>query len=69
MLMNEISVDEFGEIREREGESRGRRKEEVRFIISMYRKGYTLEQIAGVAEKSVEEIEAVISHKELMPTV
>ena len=81
MLMNEISVDEFGEIREREGELRGRREgrregrkegrreEEARFIISMYRKGYSLEQIAGVAEKSVEEIQAVIFNKEPALTI
>lgn len=34
------------------------------FIMSMYTKGYTLEQIADVAEKSVEEIKAVIEKRE-----
>ena len=34
------------------------------FIMSMYQKGYTLEQIADVAEKSVEEIKAVIEKRE-----
>ena len=34
------------------------------FIMNMYKKGYTLEQIADVAEKSVEEIEAVIEKRE-----
>ena len=34
------------------------------FIMSMYKKGYTLEQIADVAEKSIEEIKAVIKKRE-----
>lgn len=37
---------------------------EARFILSMYEKGYTLEQIADVAEKSIEEIKAVIEKRE-----
>ena len=32
--------------------------------MNMYRKGYTLEQIADVAEKCVEEIKAVIEKRE-----
>ena len=32
----------------------------AKIILNMYRKGYTLEQIADVAEKSIEEIKAVI---------
>lgn len=43
-----------------EGEARG----EARMIISMHRKGYTLEQIADVAEKSIEEVKAVIENFE-----
>lgn len=35
-----------------------------KIIMNMYRKGYTLEQIADVAEKSVEEIKAVIEKRE-----
>lgn len=35
-----------------------------KFILNMHRKGYTLEQIADVAETSVDEIEAVIRRKE-----
>ena len=34
------------------------------FIMSMYKKGYTLEQIADVAEKSIEEIKAIIKKRE-----
>lgn len=37
---------------------------EARFILSMYEKGYTLEQIADVAEKSIEEIKAIIEKRE-----
>ncbi len=36
----------------------------AKIIMNMYRKGYTLEQIADVAEKSVEEIKAVIEKRE-----
>lgn len=35
-----------------------------KFILNMHRKGYTLDQIADVAETSVDEIEAVIRRKE-----
>lgn len=34
------------------------------FIMSMYKKGYTLEQIADVAEKSIEEIKVIIKKRE-----
>ncbi len=34
------------------------------FIMSMYRKGYTLEQIADVAEKNIEEIKVIIKKRE-----
>lgn len=33
-------------------------------IVNMYKKGFTLEQIADVAEKSVEEIKAIIKKRE-----
>ena len=33
---------------------------EIKFIISMNEKGYTIEQIADVTEKSKEEVEAVL---------
>ena len=41
------------------GEARG----EAKFILKMYEKGYTLEQIADVAEKSVDEVRSVIDKK------
>lgn len=42
---------------------RGEAKGEAKFIFNMYEKGYTLEQIADVAEKSVEEIKTMIAKK------
>ena len=39
---------------------------EARFILSMHKKGYTLEQIADVAEKSIEEVKAIIEKRELV---
>ncbi|MCM1283973.1 MAG: Rpn family recombination-promoting nuclease/putative transposase [Muribaculaceae bacterium] len=36
----------------------------AKIIMNMHRKGYTLEQIADVAEKSIEEIKAVIEKRE-----
>ena len=35
-----------------------------RFILNMYKKGYTLDQIAEVAETSVDTVEAIIKKKE-----
>lgn len=43
-----------------------RAESEARFILSMHKKGYTLEQIADVAEKSIEEIKAIIEKRELV---
>ncbi|HBA68612.1 MAG TPA: hypothetical protein DCZ40_04555 [Lachnospiraceae bacterium] len=43
---------------------KGRAEGEVGFILSMHKKGYTLEQIADVAGKSIEEIEAIIKKRE-----
>ena len=37
---------------------------ETRFILSMHKKGYTLEQIADVAEKSIDEVRAIIEKRE-----
>lgn len=37
---------------------------QAEFIINMYKKGYTLEQIADVAEKRIEQIKAVIEKRE-----
>ena len=36
-----------------------------KFILNMYKKGYTLNQIADVAETSVAEVEMIIRKKEL----
>ena len=36
----------------------------LKFVISMYKKGYTLDQIADVAETGVDEVEAIIKKKE-----
>ena len=35
-----------------------------KFILNMYKKGYTLDQIADVAETSVEVVEAIVKKKE-----
>lgn len=37
---------------------------QAKIIINMYKKGYTLEQIADVTEKSVEEVKAIIEKRE-----
>ena len=36
----------------------------AKFIMNMHKKGYTLEQIADVAEKSVEEVKVIIEKRE-----
>ena len=52
---------EKGEARgEARGEVRGEEKKEAKIILNMYKKGYTLEQIADVTDKSAEEIKAII---------
>lgn len=42
---------------------RATEKTSEKFILNMYKKGYTLEQIADVAEISVDAVEAVIQKK------
>ena len=44
-------------------EERATEKTSEKFILNMYKKGYTLEQIADVAETSVRVVEAVIDKK------
>lgn len=39
-------------------------KTSEKFIMNMYKKGYTLDQIADVAETGVDEVEAIIKKKE-----
>lgn len=45
-------------------EERATEKTSEKFIFNMYKKGYTLDQIADVAEISVESVQAVIQKKE-----
>lgn len=45
------------------GEAIGEARGESKFIFKMYEKGYTMEQIADVAEKNVEEVKSVIAKK------
>ena len=37
-----------------------------KIILNMYKKGYTLEQIADVTEKSISEIEEIIKKEPIM---
>ena len=39
-------------------------KTSEKFILNMYKKGYTLDQIADVAETGVDEVKAIIKKKE-----
>lgn len=48
---------------EARGKSIGEAKKEAQFIHNMHKKGYTSEQIAEIAEKSIEEVEAIIKKK------
>ena len=43
---------------------RATEKTSEKFILNMYQKGYTLDQIADVAETGVDEVEAIIKKKE-----
>ena len=43
---------------------RATEKTSEKFILNMYKKGYTLDQIADVAETGVDEVEAIINKKE-----
>ena len=45
-------------------EERSKEKTSKKFILNMYKKGYTLHQIAEVAETSVGEVEAIIKKAE-----
>ena len=54
-------------IGEARGEARGEAKGKAAIIINMYKKGISLEEIAEIAEKSVEEVQAIIEGKEPMP--
>ena len=45
-------------------EEKATEKTSEKFILNMYKKGYTLDQIADVAETSVEVVEAIVKKKE-----
>lgn len=45
-------------------EERATEKTSEKFILNMYKKGYTLDQIADVAETDVDEVEAIIKKRE-----
>ena len=45
-------------------EERATEKTSEKFIMNMYKKGYTLDQIADVAETSVEVVDAIVKKKE-----
>ena len=45
-------------------EEKATEKTSEKFIMNMYKKGYTLDQIADVAETSVEVVEAIVKKKE-----
>lgn len=45
-------------------EEKATEKTSEKFILNMYKKGYTLDQIADVAETGVDEVEAIIKRKE-----
>ena len=45
-------------------EEKATEKTSAKFILNMYKKGYTLDQIADVAETGVDEVKAIIKKKE-----
>ena len=42
------------------GREKGRKESENKFIINMYEMGYPLEEIAGIMDKGINEVEKVI---------
>ena len=46
------------------GEARGKAIGEAGIILNMYKNGYTVEQIASAADKSLEEIRDIIEKKD-----
>ena len=53
------------EIGEKIGEKNGMEAEKIATIKRMYRKGYSIEMIADASDKTPEEVEAILSGKEL----
>ncbi len=46
------------------GEARGKAMGEAKVILGMYSKGYSLEQIADVSEKSIEEVRGIVEKRD-----
>ena len=42
------------------GFEKGRKESENKFIISMHKRGYSLEEIAGITEKGIDEIKTIV---------
>ena len=49
------------------GEAIGEARGKARLILHMYDKGYVLEQIADIAEQSIEEIKTIIETRHTAP--
>jgi predicted transposase YdaD len=45
-------------------EKAGRKEGEAQIILNMNKKGYTIEQIADVTDKDVEEVRAILEKRE-----
>ena len=48
------------------GLEKGRKESENKFIISMYKRGYSLEEIAGITEKGIDEIKTVVRSQDVI---
>lgn len=48
-------------IGEERGEERGKAIGEANIIINMYKKGFTVDQIAAITDKSIEEVQAILA--------
>lgn len=48
------------------GEAIGQAKGEARIIINMHKKGFTIEQIAAVTEKAIEDVKAIIEEEKMV---
>lgn len=48
------------------GMESGMAKGEAKIILSMYKNGFSAEQIAAAADKDIEEVEAILAGKELV---
>lgn len=50
-----------------QGREEGREEAETKIIISMCRNGFTIEQIARITEKGIDEIKDIIEKSDKMP--